>query len=335
MMSLSSSRSMISPSRELAPYPLTEPHATGMLDVGDGHCVYWEECGNPSGVPVVYLHGGPGAGCAPVHRTFFDPTRYRIIVFDQRGAGRSTPYAEIRANTTDHLIADLEKLRGYHGIDRWLLFGGSWGSTLALVYAQTHSQRVLGCILRGVFLFTHREVDWFLYGMENFFPEHASHLYAHASPEEGETVLDAMYRSLCHPDPKIHEMAADIWAEYEDVCARMTPSPFLSSVRREDGQHRHIALARLEAHYMVNAGFLEEGQILRNMPLIRHIPCHIIQGRHDVVCPPKSAYMLHDAWPGSRLIMVPDGGHAAMENSVRSALIAATDLFATFLRPAS
>ena len=318
--------------KEPRPYPLIEPNATGMLDVGDGHRLYWEDCGYPSGIPVVYIHGGPGAGCAPVHRTFFDPARYRIILFDQRGAGRSTPYAETSANTTDHLVADLEKLRLHLAIDRWLLFGGSWGSTLALVYAQAHSQNVLGCVLRGVFLFTRREIDWFLYGMENFFPELAHSFYAHSMMSGDETVLDAMYRDLCAPDPKVHEPAADVWARYEDACARMILTPFLPSVRREDGQHRHIALARLEAHYMINAGFLEEGQIIENMPRIQHIRCHIVQGRHDIVCPPRSAYTLHNVWPGSQLVMVPDGGHAAMEQSMRSALISATDFFATFLQ---
>lgn len=309
------------------PYDLVDTHASGFLDVGDGHHLYWEECGNPEGIPVVYIHGGPGAGCAPVHRTFFNPSRYRIVLFDQRGAGRSLPYACIHANTTKHLIDDMEALRVFLGIDRWLLFGGSWGSTLALAYGQAYPDRVLGFVLRGVFLFTRAEVDWFLNGMQHFYPEAARFFYEFLPEDERSVCLESMYRRLCDPDPAIHGPAADAWARYEDACARLVPLPFIPSIVREDGQSCSLAIARLEAHYMIHKGFIAENQLLDCLETVRHLPCHIVQGRHDVICPPRAAYALHQAWPSSALVMVPDSGHAAMEASLRSALVAAVDVF--------
>lgn len=313
------------------PYPLIEPKASGLLDVGDGHRIYWEECGNPSGIPVVYIHGGPGAGFAPVHRTFFDPSRYRIILFDQRGAGRSLPYACIEANTTSHLIADLEALRVSRNIDRWLLFGGSWGSTLALAYGQACPERVLGFVLRGIFLFTRAEVGWFFHGMGHFYPEAAGDFHAFLPEEERGDFLGAMYRRLCDPDPRVHGPVADVWARYEDACARLIPLPFIPSIVREDGQVCSLGIARLEAHYMINNGFMVENQLLDSIQSIEHLPCSIVQGRHDVICPPEAAYRLHQAWSGSALVMIPDSGHAAMEVSLRRSLVAAVDAFADYL----
>lgn len=306
-----------------------DPVASGLLDVGDGHQIYWEECGSRDGIPVVYVHGGPGAGCAPVHRTFFDPSVYRIILFDQRGAGRSRPYGAWNANTTADLIADMEQLRTHLGVDRWLLFGGSWGSTLSLAYGQAHPDRCLGFVLRGIFLFTEREVDWFVHGMGRFFPDAMNTFLSHLPVEQRQDPLQAYYRLLMDPDPAIHGPAAKHWAGYEDACARLLPMPSaLSGLPGPDGRIDGLGIARLEAHYMVNQGFLDEGQLLRDVGRIAHLPCVIVQGRYDVICPPESAYALHQAWSGSRLEMVPDAGHAALEPGIRVALVDAVRRFA-------
>lgn len=319
----------------LAPFPVVDPRNSGLLDVGDGHRLYWEDCGTPDGIPVIYVHGGPGAGCAPVHRSFFDPSVYRVILFDQRGAGRSQPYAAWHDNTTAHLVADMEALRTHLGIDRWLLFGGSWGSTLALAYGQAHPQRSLGFILRGIFLFRQREVDWFIHGMGRFFPEAAAEFFGALSPQEQQDPLRAYYRLLTDPDPAVHGPAARRWAGFEDACARLIPSAVpLSGQPGPDGRIEGLAIARLEAHYMAHAGFLEEGQLLRDVDRIRHLPCTIVQGRYDVICPPETAADLHRAWPESRLRMVPDAGHSALEPGIRAELMRALQDFASAFRPA-
>lgn len=321
--------------RPVTAFPVTAPRASGLLDVGDGHQIYWEECGNPDGIPVLYVHGGPGAGCAPVHRSFFDPAVYRVVLFDQRGAGRSRPYAAWHANTTAHLVADMEVLRQHLKIDQWLLFGGSWGSTLALAYGQAHPQQSLGFILRGIFLFRQREVDWFIHGMGRFFPEAATEFFGALSPAEQQAPLQAYYRQLTDPDPAVHGPAARRWAGFEDSCARLLPSVSpLTGLPGPDGLIEGLAIARLEAHYMAHAGFLEEGQLLRDIGRIRHLPCTIVQGRYDVICPPETALDLHTAWPESQLVMVPDAGHSALEPGIRVSLMQALQDFAAGHRKA-
>lgn len=305
-------------------YPKGTVTREGWLDVGDGHSLYWEESGNPAGIPAVYLHGGPGSTAAPFYRRFFDPARYRIILFDQRGAGRSRPYASVEANTTAHLVADLERLRGFFGIDRWLVMGGSWGSTLALAYGEAHPDRVLGLILRGVFLFTAREVEWFLFGMGRVFAEAGQAFRAYLpEPERGDLLVN-YHRRLINPDPAIHGPAAAAWVTYEDACSRLLPTP--------PGNGQSLAMARLEAHYMLNGGFLEEGQLLATIARLHGIPATIVQGRYDIICPFEAAYALHQAWPGSELVTVPDAGHSTLEPGIMAALRAAADGMAGRLR---
>ncbi|MBK1665193.1 prolyl aminopeptidase [Rhodospirillum rubrum] len=304
-------------------YPPIEPRHTGRLRVRPPHVIHWEESGNPDGIAVIFVHGGPGAGTAPFCRRYFDPERYRVIIFDQRGAGRSRPFAEIADNTTQELVADMERLRAHLEVERWLVFGGSWGSTLALAYGQTHPERCLGFILRGVFLFRGFEVDWFLNGMGRFFPEAASAFLDFLPEDERADPLAAYYRRLTHADPSIHLAAARVWSNYEDACARLRPRP------GDEGDGRSaLALARLECHYMRHGGFLREGQLLAGIDRVRDLPCTIVQGRYDVVCPPVSAWELHRVWTGSKLVMVPDAGHSALEPGVRVALVQATRRFA-------
>ena len=301
-------------------YPPIEPFRSGWLAVGSGHKLYWEEVGNPEGPAVLFLHGGPGAGIAPVHRRFFDPKHWRIVLFDQRGAGRSLPAASITDNTTDHLIADIEALRAHLNIEHWLAFGGSWGSTLALAYGQAHPERVTGYILRGVFLFRRWEVQWFLQGMGTFFPEAERAFREFLPADERTEPLPAYYHRLIDNDPAVHLPAAQAWCAYEEACSRLIPDP--AEPRPAPSA---LAMARIEAHYMVKRGFVQEGQLLRNVRRIRHAPVVIVQGRYDMVCPIRSADELHRAWPGSELIVVPDAGHAALESGVRAALVAASD----------
>jgi len=305
-------------------YPPIEPFRHGWLAVGGPHRLYWEESGNPLGVPVVFLHGGPGAGCAPVHRRFFDPAHYRIVLFDQRGAGRSVPYAEIEDNTTAHLVEDIETLRRFLGIERWLVFGGSWGSTLALAYGQTHTDRCLGFVLRGIFLFRPQEVTWFLHGMGTVFPE-AARAFRETLPDgERVALLAAYYRRLTNPDPAVHRPAAQAWCGYEEACSRLLPEP-------QNGKSGacSIAMARIEAHYMSHDGFLQPDQLLRGLERLRGLPAAIVQGRYDIVCPIATADSLASAWPAARYQVVPDAGHSAMEPGIRTALVAATNRFRT------
>jgi proline iminopeptidase len=301
-------------------YPPIEPNRHGWLNVGGSHRLYWEESGNPRGVPAVFLHGGPGAGCAPVHRRFFDPEHYRIVLFDQRGAGRSVPHAEVSDNTTPLLVADLEALRRHLGIDRWVVFGGSWGSTLALAYGQSHPERCLGFILRGVFLFRRTEVDWFLHQMGRIFPE-AGRLFREFLPhKERGDLLASYHRRLTNPDPVVHLPAAQIWCSYEEACSRLLVEPGDPRIAGAA-----LAMARIEAHYMVNQGFLEEGQLLRDIGRLHGLPATIVQGRYDIVCPIASADELARAWPGAAYQVVADAGHSAMEPGIRAALVAATN----------
>ena len=302
-------------------FPPLDPFASGWLDVGDGHRMAWEVSGNPRGVPVVFLHGGPGAATAPPYRRFFDPAFWRIVLFDQRGCGRSTPNATLDANTTAHLVADIERLRTHLGIRRWLAFGGSWGSTLALAYGQAHPDRVLGFVLRGVFLFRPAEVEWFMTGMGRFFPEAWRDFTGHLAPHERVDLLAAYHRRLTAPDAAVRLAAAREWCAYEESCARLLPRPDRGAM--DDAAC--LAMARIECHYMINRGFLEPGQLLANLPRIAHLPAAIVQGRYDMVCPPATAEELARAWPGARLAMVPDAGHSAMEPGVRTALVAAVE----------
>jgi proline iminopeptidase len=306
-------------------YPEIEPSDAGMLDLDGLHRMYWEQSGNPQGAPVLFLHGGPGAGAAPAHRRFFDPAHYRIVIFDQRGAGRSTPLGELRDNTTPHLVADIERLRAHLGIDRWLVFGGSWGSTLALAYAETHPERCTGLILRGIFLCRRSEIDWFLYGLRTLFPEAWAKFAGHLPPEERGDLLAAYYRRLINPDPAVHLPTAHAWSVYEGSCSTLLPSPETVSAFGED--RMALGLARIEAHYFRNDIFLPENSLLANIGRLRGIPCVIVQGRYDAVCPIVSADDVHNAWPEAEYIVVPDAGHSAWEPGICAQLVKATEKF--------
>lgn len=302
-------------------YPNIEAYRRGYFKASAPHEIYWEESGNPEGRPVVFLHGGPGAGATAAHRRFFDPRFYRIVIFDQRGSGRSRPLGEWKDNTTDDLIADMEILRNRLKIDRWLVFGGSWGSTLALAYAQNHPARVTGLVLRGIFLGRQQEIDWFMTGMARFFPETWAR-FASAIPEaEQEDLLEAYARRLFDPDPNIYRGAARAWSGYEGACATLLPSP--ETVAAFESDAMALGLARLECHYFRNRCFLEEGQILRNLDRIRNIPAIIVQGRYDVICPFETAHELASAWPEAKLRTIDDAGHSAMEPGIAAALVTA------------
>jgi proline iminopeptidase len=307
-------------------YPPIEPHRQGWLETGMLHRLYWEESGNPKGVPVVFLHGGPGAGCAPVHRRFFDPKHYRIVLFDQRGAGRSVPRAELSNNTTADLVADIEQLRLLLGVERWLVFGGSWGSTLALAYGQTFPERCLGFILRGVFLFRPNEVAWFLHGMGTIFPEPAQAFRDFLPEAERADLLGSYYRRLTDPDPAVHMPAAVAWCNYEEGCSRIFPDPPQRGAGG-GGSAGALAMARIEAHYMRHDGFLAANQLLENIERLHGLPAVIVQGRYDIICPMVTAHALAAAWPSARFQVVADGGHAALETGLRSALVQAADRF--------
>ena len=313
-------------------FPPIAPHATGRLRPDGLHSLYWEVSGNPEGAPVLFLHGGPGAGASADHRRFFDPRHYRIVVFDQRGAGRSQPLASLTDNTTPHLVADIELLRQELGVARWQVFGGSWGSTLALAYAEAHPERVTALVLRGIFLCRQAEIDWFLTGMRQVFPE-AWEVFAGFLPAaERDDILGAYYRRLIDPDPRVNGPAAQAWSHYEGSCSTLLPhSPNHSSAAEK---RMALGLARIEAHYFVNRGFMAEGALLDNIAPLRRIPGVIIQGRYDIVCPTRSADDLAKAWPEADYQVIPDAGHSAMEPGIRRALVAATEGFkALGLRP--
>jgi len=310
-------------------FPEIEPFAAGRLAVDGLHMLYFEESGNRDGVPVVVLHGGPGAGGSPSHRRFFDPAFYRIIVFDQRGAGRSTPHGELRHNTTQHLVGDLEALRSQLRIERWLLFGGSWGSTLALAYAQAHPQHCLGLVLRGIFLCRRSEIDWFLYGMRNIFPEDWRSFAGHVPEQERQDLLAAYWRRLDEPDPAVQIAAARAWSTYEGACSTLLPSA--DTVAYFSGDRVALGLARIEAHYFRHGGFLADNQLLANVQRLRALPGVIVQGRYDMVCPIATADELYRAWPEAQYIVVPNAGHSAWEPGIRAALVSATERFKTVL----
>jgi proline iminopeptidase len=306
-------------------YPPLEPYRSDTLAVSSKHTLAFEECGNPRGQPVVFIHGGPGGGTDPKQRRFFDPAHYRIILFDQRGCGRSTPHASLEENTTWDLVADMEKLREHLGIERWMLFGGSWGSTLALAYAQTHPDRVTSLVLRGIFLLRKWEIDWFYQeGASRLFPDAWEDYLAPIPREERGDLLHAYYRRLTGDDAAARQEAARAWSVWEARTSYLIQNPELIARNAED--EFSLAFARIECHYFVHGAFLNrEGQLLEDVARIRHIPCVIVQGRYDVVCPAQSAWELHRSWPGSKLVIVPDAGHSANEKGITSALIEATD----------
>ena len=309
-------------------YPPIEPFRTGRLPVSDIHELYFEESGNPEGKPTVFLHGGPGGGSEPKQRRFFHPDRYRIVNFDQRGCGQSTPYASLEDNTTWALVSDIEKLRQHLGIEKWQVFGGSWGSTLALAYAETHSDRVTELVLRGIFLLRRCEIDWFYqHGASILYPDAWEPYYAHIPEGERGDMLQAYYCRLTSEDSAVRLTAAKIWSGWEGATSKLLPDAEFMGHYEED--EFALAFARIEAHYFVNRGFLEsDDQLLRNVHKIRHIPGVIVQGRYDVVCPIHSAWALHRAWPEADFIITPDSGHSAFEAPNSRALVAATDKFA-------
>lgn len=266
-------------------------------------------------MPVVFLHGGPGAGAQPVHRRFFDPGHWRIIIFDQRGAGRSTPLGELTDNTTPHLVEDMEALRRHLGVERWLVFGGSWGSTLALAYGEAHPGRCLGFVLRGIFLCRRHEIDWFLYGVRRFFPERWREFAGFLPAAERSDLLGNYHRRLTDPDPEVHMPAARAWSTYEGACSTLLPSPETVAAFGED--RMALGLARIEAHYFINDIFLPEGALMEGLARLRAIPAIIVQGRYDIVCPIATADELARAWPEARYVVVPDAGHAALEPGIR------------------
>jgi len=307
-------------------YPAIAPLQHGMLDVGDGHQIYWEECGNRQGKPVVFLHGGPGSGCNENHRRLFDPERYRIVLFDQRGCGRSLPHACLEANTTWHLVDDIEKLRGLLGIERWQVFGGSWGSTLALAYAQAHPQRVTELIVRGIFTSRQKELDWFYQsGASMFFPEAWEGFVAPVPEAERSDLMTAYYRLLNHADQHIQLAAAQAWSTWEGQAVSLLPNP--AFVEEFAEAHHALAVARIENHYFVHAGFFTPNQLIQNAGKLKDIPGIIVQGRYDAICPPQTAWELHQAWPNSELTIVADAGHAVTEPGILHHLIEATDRF--------
>jgi proline iminopeptidase len=304
-------------------FPEIGPFETGYLPVGDGHVIYWEQVGNPRGKPVFFLHGGPGAGAGAVHRRFFDPHIWRLIIFDQRGAGRSRPLGELHNNTTPHLVADIDALRKFMNIDRFILFGGSWGSTLALAYAQAHPSRIAAMVLRGIFLGRPAEVEWFLHGLGQFFPDAHAALVNFLPEAERTDILGGYLKRLADPSLEIHGPAARAWSVYEGSCSTLLPS--FETVAAFAQDRTAIGLARIEAQYFAHRLYLPEAGLLAHMGRIRHIPGEIVQGRYDMICPPCSAFDLAAAWPIARLTLVPDAGHSALEPGVRAALLAALE----------
>jgi proline iminopeptidase len=299
-------------------HPPIEPFDSGMLPLDDVHTMYWEASGKPDGVPVLFLHGGPGGGSSPEHRRFFDPTYFRAVLFDQRGAGASTPVGEASGNTTQQLIDDIERLREYLGIQRWLVFGGSWGSTLALAYGQAHPARCLGFLLRGIFLGRPSEIDWFLHGLKNVFPE-AWHKFAGMLPaDERQDLLRGYLKRLFDPDPRVHLPYARAWSEYEGSCSTLLPNPDLVRHFADEA----LGLARLEAHYFAHQCFLGPNELLSRIDRIHHLPASIVQARYDMVCPIVNADELARAWPAARYVIVPDAGHSVWEPPVRAAVVA-------------
>jgi proline iminopeptidase len=303
--------------------PEIGPYETGYLPLSDGHVMYWEQVGNPNGKPVLFLHGGPGAGAGAVHRRFFDPNFWRVVIFDQRGAGRSKPLGGLAANTTPDLIADIERLRNFLGIKRFVVFGGSWGSTLALAYAQAHPEAVIAAVLRGIFLGRPQEVEWFLYGLARIFPDAHAAFRGFLPAAERADLLAGYLARLTDANPEIHAPAARAWSVYEGSCSTLMPN--IEAVSAFAHDRTAVGLARIEAYYFANDLFLPAGGLLNHMGALQQIPGEIIQGRYDMICPAQSAFELAASWRSARLTLVPDAGHSALEPGVRTALIAALD----------
>ncbi len=308
-------------------YPEIKPYVTHQLRVDSVHTLYIEESGEPEGIPILFLHGGPGAGCQPYHRRFFDPNRYRIILFDQRGCGRSMPHAELEANNTGLLISDIESIRELLGVSEWMVFGGSWGSTLALAYAEAHPSRVLGLILRGVFLCREREIEWFYQeGASRVYPDYWQDYLSIVPVSERDDMLRAYHRRLTGKDELARMAAAKAWSLWEARTASLLPTKDI--INHFSDPHVALSLARIESHYFVNNAFLKPNQLLDNAHRISDIPGIIVQGRYDLICPMESAWELHQAWPKGELKIIADAGHAADEPGIDKALVQATDFFA-------
>ncbi len=308
-------------------YPEIEAYQSGHLKVSELHSIYYEQAGNPEGKPVVFVHGGPGGGVDPSMRRFFDPKVWRVILFDQRGCGKSIPFSELKDNTTWDLVEDMEKLRKELKIEKWAVFGGSWGSTLALSYAISHPDKVNALILRGIFLLRKKEIDWFYQdGASYIFPDAWDKYLAPIPENERHDLVGAFYKRLTSPDKNVRAEASKAWSVWEGSTSKLFLDP--TFVERFGGDEFADAFARIECHYFVNKGFFkEDGWLLKNVDKIRHIPAWIVQGRYDVVCPATSAWDLHKAWPESKLHIIPDAGHSASEPGIKSKLIEATDYF--------
>ncbi len=313
------------PNRDL--YPPLQPFRTGMLDTGDGHQIYWELCGNPDGRPAVFLHGGPGSGCSPDHRRLFDPTKYCVLLFDQRGCGRSLPVASLENNTTWHLVADMERLRQMLGVERWLVFGGSWGSTLALAYAQRHTERVSALVVRGIFTLRRQEVQWYYQeGASRIFPDLWEAFLAPIPPAERHDLVAAYHRRLTGSDPVAQLACARAWSLWEGQTIRLLPDAANAAKHAQDAFA--LAFARIENHYFTHGGWMDEGQLLRDAGRLADVPGVIVQGRYDVCTPADTAWALHRAWPQAEFHLVPDAGHAFNEPGILTCLLNATDRFA-------
>ncbi len=308
-------------------YPEIEPFETGMLDVGDGHKVYWERVGTKGAKPAVFLHGGPGGAIGTNHRRLFDPALYDVILFDQRGCGKSTPNASLAANTTWHLVADIERLRELCGFDKWLVFGGSWGSTLALAYAETHPERVSELVVRGIYTLTKAELDWYYqFGVSEMFPDKWERFIEQIPPEERYEMMLAYNRRLTHADKAVRLQAAHAWSIWEGETITLLPEPSTSG-KFEEAEFAY-AFARIENHFFVNAGWMDEGQLIRDAHRLKDIPGAIVHGRYDMPCPAKYAWQLHKAWPRAEFHLIEGAGHAFSEPGILDRLIRATDRFA-------
>jgi len=309
-------------------YPPIDPYATGHLDVGDGHTIYYERCGKPGGKPAVFLHGGPGGGISPDHRRLFDPQFYDVLLFDQRGCGRSTPYADLHANTTWHLVADIEKLRHVAGVEKWLVFGGSWGSTLALAYAETHPQHVSELVVRGVYTVTKAEIDWYYqFGVSEMFPEKWQRFLAPIPPDERHDMVTAYHKRLNAEDRAQQLEAAQAWSIWEGETITLLPNAQYTKAFSD--AHFALAFARIENHFFYHNAWLEDGQLLRDAYKLHGIKGTIVHGRYDMPCPARYAYQLHQAWPDADYHLIEGAGHAFNEPGILDALIRATDKFAT------
>jgi proline iminopeptidase len=309
-------------------YPEIEPFDSGMLKVSDLHTIYYERIGNPKGLPVIFLHGGPGGGLIPTYRQFFDPKAYHVVLFDQRGSGKSTPHAELRENTTWDLINDIETLREKFGIDKWYVFGGSWGSTLSMAYGVNHPDRCLGLILRGIFLTRRRELQWFYqYGASEIFADYWERFRDEIPAKERGDFMSAYYKRLTSDDENVRLSAARAWSVWEGATSKLYPDQGL--MEHWEGAHEALALARIECHYFMNNSFFpSESYLIENIGKIRGIPTVIVQGRYDVVCPMTSAWELHKALPEAEFTLVPDAGHSVSEKGITAALVDAMDRFA-------